>query len=57
MKLEKNHFGHSGVTIVEAALITGEVMVFGLPRKLGGAFRPFKDASQGRRNCGTFRDF
>ena len=32
-------------------------MVFGLPRKLGGAFWPFKDASQGRRNCGAFRDF
>ena len=32
-------------------------MVFGLLRKLGGAFWPFKDASQGMRNCGAFRDF
>ena len=32
-------------------------MVFGLLRKLRGAFLPFKDASQGMRYCGTFRDF
>ena len=31
-------------------------MVFVLPRKLRGGFRPFKDVSQGRRNCDTFRD-